>query len=108
MPSRSGPGVIARYGKALGSAAAALIGSLVTALVAKPGTPGLGDLTLADWLIAAGFALGALGFTAAIPKGDELARLDSRGVVRAGPAARQDTGNPVDSALPVDALVPTV
>jgi hypothetical protein len=100
-----GPGVVKRYGKAIGSAAAALIASITTALLAKPGTPGLGDLTTVDWLAAVGFMLAALGITAVIPKGDELARLDRQGIVRAGPAAKQDTGDAVGAGTTVNEMV---
>lgn len=99
-------GVVGRYAKAIGSAAAAFIGSLVTALIVKEGDPSWGDLALADWLTAVSFALGALGLTAVIPKGDELARLDVNGVVRAGPAAVLNTGQAVGAGVPVADLVP--
>jgi hypothetical protein len=86
-----------RYAKALGGAAAAFIGSIITALVAKPGEPTWADLGLMDWLTAVAFALAALGLTAVVPKGDELVRRDRAGVLRAGPAARQATDTRLDA-----------
>jgi hypothetical protein len=94
-----------RYGKALGALLGAFLTSILSSLYAKPGPADLGDLTTADWLTAVVAALALSGLTAAIPKGDELARVDRHGVVRAGPAARQQTGDAVGGGTPVVELV---
>ncbi len=55
---------IASVAKAVAAGLAALIGGL---LLVVTGGEGIGDVTVAEWLIVAGTVLGSYGFTWAIP-----------------------------------------
>jgi hypothetical protein len=97
-----GPGVISRYGKALASGAVSLAAYLAGVI---PAEGGFGDVSLGQWMLAIVAVGAAFGITAAVPKGDELARLDSHGIVRAGPAASMTTNKAMGAGTSVGELV---
>jgi hypothetical protein len=96
--------MIKAYAPAIVSGLIALAAYLVGVI---PAEGGFADVTTTQWLGAV-VALGAaFGFTAVTPKGNELARLDADGTVRAGPAAAHTTGATVGAGTTVDELVPS-